>query len=66
MVYKDDGTPIEILTIGRDVDTTPMAGGSSSLSGVCGLRMADGSHVNMIDENTFQVVETGEKLSKRR
>lgn len=56
----DDGTIYEVDEIQEYVSSRPLSGGASWIPGMIRLEMSDGSHVNHIDDDTFEIVATGE------
>jgi hypothetical protein len=65
LVTKDDGTTLRVRVIRSRVDTSTMDG-ESSIPGLAQLRLDDGTPVNVIDENTYKIVSTGETVRRKR
>ena len=64
LVYKDDGTALRVLVIRSRVNTSTLDG-PSSIEGLPQLQLEDGTPLNVIDENTFKIVTTGERVRRR-
>lgn len=59
----ESGKPVEIHVYQKVIDTTDMRHGrSEALGRVKDAFTADGRALSYLDEKTFQVIETGEKL----
>lgn len=64
-VYTDSGEEMEAIVIHRRIDTSTLDG-SSSIPGIATIRLLNGLHLNRIDDNTFEIVETGEIVKRKR
>lgn len=64
LVCTDDGTEFRVF-VSRDRINTSSHKGLSSLPGLATLRLEDGCHVNCLDEDTFLIVETGERAKRK-
>lgn len=64
-VYAADGTKLRVITIQHMIDATSMDG-PGVVPGLRELRLEDGRAVNYLDENTFQIVATGEIVRRTR
>jgi len=64
-LYGKDGTQHRAYIHQERIDTSSMDGPSST-PGQKTCRLADGTPLNYVDENTFKNVLTGELLSRKR
>jgi hypothetical protein len=61
----DGGAVYRIIATRNEVNTTHLQSGSpSSLPGLVGYETREGHKVNQIDENTFEIVRTGEMVRR--
>jgi hypothetical protein len=65
LVYRKNGTSLYVNAIRSRIDTSTLDG-RSSIEGLTTLRLDDGSPVNVIDENTFMIVVTGEQVTRTK
>ncbi len=55
----------EAVMLQKQIDTTTSADeGRQYVDGAKEYRLADGRHLNCIDEHTFEVATTGERLTR--
>ena len=62
---SDDGTKFEILVY-QEMITTETMGGTTVLPWLKELTLTNGDHVNLVDDDTFEIVSTGERLTRIR
>ncbi len=62
---SDDGTKYEILVY-QEMITMETMGETKVLPGLKELTLTNGDHVNFVDDNTFEIVSTGERLTRIR
>ena len=62
---SDDGTKYEIL-VHQEMITMETMGETKVLPGLKELTLTNGNHVNFVDNNTFEIVSTGERLTRIR
>lgn len=60
----DDGEKFTIIEYQNFTTHRPINGPSQTIPGLKRLTLLDGSHVNMIDEETFQIVQTDQIIRK--
>ncbi|MHB8410520.1 MAG: hypothetical protein ACYDDI_01075 [Candidatus Acidiferrales bacterium] len=58
-IRTDDGEVLRVLVIQRQIEIETFKE-NYSISGIGELLLEDGRHVNRINEQRFQIVETGE------
>ena len=56
----DDGKSYEISVYQEFIDTSIMRNPNKRIPGMQEMTLGDGGHVNWIDENTFQIVSSGQ------
>lgn len=59
----DDGTLFDVLDIQEYIDASDKSG-PSWIEGLKRLELRDGSKVNYIDDDTFELVRSGRKLNR--
>jgi hypothetical protein len=62
VLYGQDGRK-EFVSVKNGYDNTSHMGGTGRLLTTRMMQLRDGSRLNFIDENTFEIVETGEILT---
>lgn len=62
-MHADDGTIYEVEEIQEYSDASSFDG-EEWIEGLKRLELSDGSHVNYIDDDTFQIVATGKLLRR--
>jgi hypothetical protein len=65
LVRTEKGKELYVNAFIPMIDTSTLDG-PSQITGVGRLVLSDGTPVNMVDENTFVVVTTGERLTRVR
>ena len=60
----DDGTIYEVDEIQEYISSRPHSGGERWIPSLKRLELTDGSHVNHIDDDTFEIVSTGEIIRR--
>jgi hypothetical protein len=64
-VLSETGGTYEALTLQDRIDTTGLTGRRQTFAyGLRKFRLADGRTMSMLDETTFQIVETGERVKR--
>jgi hypothetical protein len=58
-----DGNRFRVVVLQSRIDTSSFDGRSST-AGMKSIKLDDGRHVNRIDDNTFEIVETGQLITR--
>jgi len=60
----DDGTVYEVDEIQEFTGSSSLSGGRKWIPTLTRLELPDGSHANHIDDDTFEIVATGEIIRR--
>lgn len=60
----DDGTFYEVDEIQEFISSHSLSGSEKWVPSLKRLELSDGSHVNHIDDNTFEIVRSGEIIRR--
>ncbi|MEW5918997.1 MAG: hypothetical protein AB1762_21515 [Gemmatimonadota bacterium] len=63
LVRDDDGNEYQVLVYQKRIDTSTLDR-RSFRHGLREARLADGRHLNRIDDNTFEIVEDGIRVTR--
>jgi hypothetical protein len=63
ILYGEDGKPYEAISSQRRIDVSHMQG-FGSIAGLASIRLADGTPLTPVDENTFKNLRTDELLTR--
>jgi len=65
-VRADDGTTYAAVTVLEVIESRPLDGGVEEMLAMKEYLLADGRHLNRIDDNTFEIVATGQHVTRVR
>lgn len=63
-VRGQDGTIHDVLVFQKRIPNTTMDRGKSFIYGLKELRLTDGRALNVVDDDTFVIVGTGERVTR--
>jgi len=61
---SDSGKIYAVQIWQEEIDASSMSSGRKKILGMKQAMLSDGSHVNVIDSETFEIVDTGEIIRK--
>jgi hypothetical protein len=64
LLYGQNGVQYQAHSLESRIDVSTLDG-FGSIAGLSTVRLADGTPLNFVDENTFKNVLTGEMLSRK-
>lgn len=62
----DDGKELPALAVQHWQEISTLDGEKSRIPTIIECKLLNGNHLNRIDDDTFQIVETGETVKRKR